>query len=210
MPKKWSEYGKLITKTVTEHNEIVQLAALKGHSIIFIVDMVKGFCQEGQLSTPAVNNIVQPIKKLAQKAIANNIKLIAFNDAHNEHSPEFQVYPPHCLENTSEAEMVDDLNFFELKIIKKNSTNGFFAFDFKPNLQWDIIIIVGCCTDICVYQLAISCQTWFNQHNKIVNIYVPKKLVATFDNEAHPKELINAFSFFTLIKNGVKVVEDII
>lgn len=193
-----------------ENTKNIKLKDLKGHNIIFIVDMVNGFAKTGVLSSPNINNIIKPIKQLLAQAQVNKTKVIAFNDAHNEHSPEFSTFPSHCLENTVEAQLVDELQFYDIKIIKKNSTNGFFAFDFKPNLQWDNIIVVGCCTDICVYQLAVSCKTWFNQHNKVVNVIVPMTMTNTFEHDEHPAHLLNQYSWYLMIKNGINVVKDII
>lgn len=188
----------------------LQINNLKGHNIIFIVDMVNGFAKKGNLFSPNINSLIKPIKNLLTKVISSETKVIAFNDAHNEHSPEFHTYPHHCLENTVESQLVDELQSNNIKIIKKNSTNGFFAFDFKPNLQWDNIIIVGCCTDICVYQFALSCKTWFNQHNKEVNVIVPMAMTHTYDEKEHPANILNQYAWYSMIKNGISVVNDII
>lgn len=183
---------------------------LKGHNIIFIVDMVNGFAKQGNLFSVNIRSIIKPIKNLLTKINTIETKVIAFNDTHNEHSPEFDTFPSHCLENTVESQLVAELQFNNIKIIKKNSTNGFFAFDFKPNLQWDNIIIIGCCTDICVYQLAISCKTWFNQHNKKVNVIVPMTMTNTYDETEHPADILNQYAWYSMLKNGISVVKDII
>lgn len=201
-------FAGFIDKTL-EKTKNIKLKDLKGHNIIFIVDMVNGFAKKGNLSSPNIYSIIKPIKQLLEKAQVNKIQVIAFNDSHNEHSPEFDIFPSHCLEETEESHLVTELQFPDIKIIKKNSTNGFFAFDFKPNLQWDNIIIVGCCTDICVYQLAVSCKTWFNQHNKEVNVVVPMTMSHTFDNDEHPAHVLNKYSWYSMIKNGINVVKDV-
>lgn len=200
-----------INTITTELNETkkINFKDLKGHNIIFMVDMVNGFAKKGNLFSPNIKNLISTIKQLLTMAENNNTKIIAFNDAHNEHSPEFNTFPKHCLETTNESQLVDELKTFNMKIIKKNSTNGFFAFDFKPNLQWDNIIIVGCCTDICIYQLAVSCKTWFNQHNKKVNVIVPMNMSHTYDDKKHPAPIFNQCAWYSMIKNGINVVKDI-
>ncbi|MBP1525359.1 MAG: cysteine hydrolase [Spiroplasma ixodetis] len=197
--------NKTLDKTVN-----LNFKTLKGHNIIFIVDMVNGFAKKGNLFSSNINSIIKPIKNLLAKVNTNETKVIAFNDAHNEHSPEFHTFPSHCLENTIESELVEELKFDNIKIIKKNSTNGFFAFDFKPNLQWDNIIIVGCCTDICIYQFAISCKTWFNQHNKEVNVIVPMTMTNTYDQPEHPVHILNQYAWYSMLKNGITIVKDVI
>lgn len=124
---------KTINKTLANTINL-NFKNLKGHNIIFIVDMVNGFAKHGNLFSSNINSLINPIKGLLAKANINETKVIAFNDAHNDHSPEFHTFPSHCLENTSESQLVAELQSNNIKIIKKNSTNGFFAFDFKPNL----------------------------------------------------------------------------
>ena len=51
------------------------------------------------------------------------------------------------------------------EIIEKNSTNGFFAMDIADYAYLDNFIVVGCCTDICVYQFVLALKTYFNQNN---------------------------------------------
>ncbi|WP_425381471.1 isochorismatase family cysteine hydrolase [Spiroplasma endosymbiont of Polydrusus pterygomalis] len=200
---------KTINKTL-DNTINLNFKNLKGHNIIFIVDMVNGFAKYGNLFSSNIKSLIKPIKGLLAKVNTNETKVIAFNDAHNEHSPEFHTFPSHCLENTSESQLVAELQSNNIKIIKKNSTNGFFAFDFKPNLQWDNIIIVGCCTDICVYQFAVSCKTWFNQHNKEVNVIVPMSMTNTYDEKEHSATILNQYAWYSMIKNGITVVKDIV
>ena len=96
-------------------------------------------------------------------------------------------------------------------VIKKNSTNGFLEENFILNKEEiDNVIIVGDCTDICIYQLAISLRAEFNRVNKDGEIYVPKKLVDTFDMPMHKANFMNYVFLNSMLDNGVKVIEDII
>lgn len=203
-----NSFFEIIEKTLANTNNL-NFKDLKGHNIVFVVDMVNGFAKQGNLFSPNIASIIAPIKNLLTKVKTNETKIIAFNDAHNEHSPEFHTFPSHCLEDTIESQLVEELQSNNIKVIKKNSTNGFFAFDFKPNLQWDNIIIIGCCTDICIYQLAISCKTWFNQHNKEVNVVVPMTMTNTYDSQEHPANILNQYAWYSMLKNGINVVKDI-
>lgn len=199
-----------INSKIENINEKINLSQLQGKTIVFIIDMVNGFAHKnGSMFDAKIKEVIAPINKLVKSAIKNNINIIAFNDNHSEHSPEFNYYPVHCLEDSFESQLVSELNYKEIKIIKKNSYNAFYAFDFKPNLLWDNVVIVGCCTDICIYQFALSCKAWFNQHSKDINVFVPKKMVNTFDNENHPYELINNLALNSMIDNGIRVIEDI-
>ena len=98
-----------------------------------------------------------------------------------------------------------------IKIVNKNSTNGFFALSNLDFNNTDNIIIIGDCTDICVYQLAITLKSYFNQNNISKNIIVPMNLVDTYHvDNVHPAELLNIVFFNSMIQNGIKVVKEII
>lgn len=209
MTEKINIFQKEVLKTLNQHDEILNLTKLKGRSVIFVLDMVNGFCHQGNLSSPVIKAIIPAIKTFLQTAIANKIEIIALNDNHSANNPEFKSYPSHCLENSLEANLVSELQFPEIKIIKKNSTNGFYALDINQKLNWNNIIIVGCCTDICVYQFALTCKTWANQHNQDVNVIVAKTMTTTFDSPEHPSDIINALFWHSMAKNGIKLVKDI-
>lgn len=207
--EKMINYQKVLTETLMLNDEIINVQDLKGKSIIFVVDMNNGFCKAGNLASPTINSIVPAIRNLLELAIANKIEVIALNDHHTSDNPEFKSYPPHCLAGSKESELVSELQFPEIKIIKKNSTNGFFVLDTNQRWTWENIIIVGCCTDICVYQLALNCKTWCNQQNQPINIFVPKTMTTTFDTPEHPSTLLNMIFWYSMLQNGIKIIKDV-
>ena len=176
---------------------------------LFIVDINNGFAREGALYSPRVENLISPIVEFT-KVISKDVKnIIAFTDYHTSDSIELLSYPIHCIENTVECEIIDELkNIENLKIIKKNSTNGFFALEDINFENTDNIIIVGDCTDICIYQLSITLKSYFNQHNINKNIIVPINLVDTYHTDnIHPADLLNIVFFNSMIQNGIEVVK---
>ena len=178
---------------------------------LFIVDINNGFAKGGALYSPRIENLINPIVNFT-KSVSNDIKsIIAFTDYHTNKSTELLNYPTHCIENTIECEIVDELKFIEnIKIVKKNSTNGFFALDDLSFNNTDNIIIIGDCTDICIYQLAITLKSYFNQNNINKNIIVPINLVDTYNiDNVHPAELLNIVFLNSMIQNGIKVVIEI-
>lgn len=199
-----------VEKTLKQNDATLNLQDLNGKTAIFIIDMINGFCKKGNLSSPLINAIILPIKQLIQTALKQKIDVIALNDAHSKNNPEFNSYPIHCLKNTDESKLVSELQCPEIKIIDKNSTNGFFMIDSTNSWAWDNIIVVGCCTDICVYQFALSCKAWSNQQNKNVNVIVPKTMTTTFDSPNHPSKLINALFWYSMLKNGITILKNII
>ena len=70
------------------------------------------------------------------------------------------------------------------------------------------IVIIGCCTDICVLNLAIPLQNYFDEKNREVTIIVPKNAVETYDAPNHPRDEYNEIAFKLLVQAGIKVVNN--
>ncbi|MGL6105295.1 isochorismatase family cysteine hydrolase [Romboutsia sp.] len=179
---------------------------------IFIVDMNNGFARNGALYSPRVESLINPIFNFVKPLAKEVNSIIAFTDTHTADSLELKSYPSHCLENHIESEIVDELKLIDnIQVIPKNSTNGFFALDKIDFDTIENIIIVGDCTDICIYQFAITLKSYFNQHNMNKNVIVPMNLVDTYDIPGvHPAELLNIVFLNSMLQNGIKVVKDII
>lgn len=178
-------------------------------TMLVIVDMNKGFAKKGALYSERVEGIIEPISELAKEAIGRGIKTIAFTDYHTEESPELGAYPPHCMIETDEWELVDELNIDSIEVIKKNSTNGFIEPDFNLPENIENVIVVGDCTDICIHQFAITLKTHFNRLNKKAHVYVPMDLVETFDAPFHKANFMNYVFLSSMMDNGVEVIKNI-
>ncbi|NMS88588.1 cysteine hydrolase [Clostridioides difficile] len=179
---------------------------------LFIIDVNNGFAKQGALYSPRIESLIKPVETFSKK-IANKLdRIIAFTDSHTSNSIELLSYPVHCLENNIESELVDELKSIDnLQILPKNSTNGFFALENLDFEDIDNIIIVGDCTDICIYQFAITLKAYFNQYNIEKNIVVPMNLVDTYNiPKVHPAELLNLVFFNSMIQNGVKVLKELL
>jgi nicotinamidase/pyrazinamidase len=55
----------------------------------------------GALYVPGAERIVPAIARLNRYAASNGIPLVSTTDAHTEHDPEFQIWPPHCVAGTT-------------------------------------------------------------------------------------------------------------
>ena len=181
--------------------------------IVINVDMVNGFVNEGPMHDEYIRNTIPyqiSLMELAEKdPKAMNIIV---KDTHKEDAVEFKKFPVHCVENTKESELIDELKRFETKdalVFKKNSTSamhapGFLeAIDSFKNLKE--VVIVGCCTDICVLNLVIPLQTYFDDRNKDILITVPKKMVETYNSEEHKREEYNEMAFKLMKQAGVVI-----
>ncbi|MDB8804311.1 isochorismatase family cysteine hydrolase [Romboutsia sp. 1001216sp1] len=177
---------------------------------LFIVDMNNGFAKGGSLYSPRINALINPIYNFT-KYLSNKVSNItAFTDCHTTDSIELLSYPPHCMLDSFESDIIDELKSIEnIKVIPKNSTNAFFTLKDINFSNTKNIIVVGDCTDICVYQFAITLKSYFNQNNISKNIIVPIDLVDTYDSEVHPANLLNMVFLNSMLQNGIEVVKTI-
>jgi nicotinamidase-related amidase len=196
---------------------------------IVSVDVIKGFCTVGPLASPRVNRIVEPIAQLFEMAWAQGVRDIALTqDTHPEDAVEFAQYGQHCVRGTEESETVEAfraLPFFDqLTIIEKNSINSGLAPGFddwicaRPQVtNW---IVVGDCTDLCTYQLAMHLRLFANQNQQRgVRVILPENCVDTYDMPVkqakqlgivpHDAEFLHLVFLYHMMLNGVEVVSEI-
>ena len=190
----------------------VSLSKFSGNDTVFIIiDMINGFVKNGPLSSNRIYQINEKIADLAQKMVEKRIETLAFTDSHAIDSPEFLLYPVHCLENSEESKLTDEIaRKAKYTLVKKNSTNAFLAPEF---LKWlsrhkhiKNFIVVGNCTDICVLQFVVTLKTWFYQHNKNVRVVVPADLVETYDSDIHHGDFFHLTALYQMRLNGIEVV----
>lgn len=178
--------------------------------ILIIVDMINGFVKEGAMSDSYVEHIVPDLLEAIKKYQDG---IIFIKDSHEKDSIEFKSYPVHCLKGSREAELIDELKIYEDKalfVYEKNSTSAIFAENFLLDLDklenLKEVVIAGCCTDICVLNLALPLKNYFDQKNRNVQIIVPKNLVETFNSEIHNRDEYNEIAFKLLKQSGIKVI----
>lgn len=186
----------------------------RNKTLIIVIDMVKGFCEKGAMADREILKLVPEISPL----LKYYPKHIYFQDSHNMQSTELQVYPVHCLEDTEEAELVDAFkeDASTSTIIPKNSTNGFLAPDFMKQAEltaseFDNFIVVGCCTDICVMQFALTWNGYLKQHNYLdKTVYVPLNAVDTYHiNDVHDAKTFNRMAVYFMENAGIKILRRI-
>lgn len=181
------------------------------NTALIVIDVINGFTKIGELSSNRVAEIIPSVQHLMKLATSKKIKTVAFADCHTTDSKEFENFPIHCLENSFESQLVDEIkDIGEYTLIKKNSTNGYHAPDFKkflvenPNI--DNFIVCGDCTDICVLNFCLTLKTHFDQDNKSCNIIVPIDSIETYDAPKHYSELMNIMSLKLMENAGINIV----
>lgn len=183
--------------------------------LLINVDMVNGFVKKGAMADSYIQHIVPEHIRLMKKISEGQEGIAIIKDTHKQECREFNRFPAHCIEETEEAELIEELKVFEKDalIYKKNSTSTMYA----PNFIEDIgkmkslneIIIIGCCTDICILNLAIPLQNYFDQKDLNVKITVPKNAVETYDAPYHNREEYNDIAFKLMKQAGINLVETI-
>ncbi|MDO4466142.1 MAG: isochorismatase family cysteine hydrolase [Bacillota bacterium] len=181
--------------------------------VVFVVDMVNGFCKEGDLHDKAILDIVDAQKELMDALECRNVFVC---DNHPPRTREFESYPKHCVIGTSEAQVIEELQPYIKRHIPKNSTNTFHAQGFQEFLKEEMdryndIVVVGCCTDLCILQFVLSLQSYLNEHNMVNHsIVVPVDCVETYHIEGvHDAALWNKMALENMRINGVNVVSHI-
>ena len=75
--------------------------------------------------------------------------------------------------------------------------------DNLPSLEE--VVVVGCCTDICVLNLAIPLINYFDQENKYVDVSVVSDAVETYDSPLHNRKEYNEMSLKLMKQAGINV-----
>lgn len=181
--------------------------------LIVVVDMINGFVNIGALHDSYIAHIIPNIKTLIKENLEQKNDIICFRDCHSLEDEEFKTYPIHCLNNTEESELVEELKpFYESMIdIPKNITNGFENQQFKTFYQihyneYEEIIVVGCCTDICVKDFTISLLDFHKEHGINIPVTIPIDSVETFDGLNHDRKVSNEIGVELMRQAGANLV----
>ena len=179
--------------------------------LLIIVDMINGFIKEGNMSDETINHITPKIIKLIEQTLNKNEGIAFIKDTHNENSTEFKKFPLHCLKGTSEAELIDELKPYEKDafVYEKNSTSTMFAKNFMNDIdkmkELRKVIITGCCTDICVLNLALPLINYFDENDKQVEVVVMKNATETYNAPYHNRDEYNEMAYKLMLQGGVKL-----
>ncbi len=192
---------------------------------VLSVDMINGFCKEGPLSGPRVGALVEPVVATLRRAYELGVRSIALTqDTHSPTTPEFAAYPPHCIAGTPESQTVAEIAELpfagELAIFEKNSLSSHLGTGFsdwvRERPQLETFIIIGDCTDLCVYSAAMYLRLEANALNLSRRVIVPAAAVDTFDTPvsvaqelgiyAHDGDLHHVLFLHHMAQNGVEVV----
>ncbi len=189
------------------------------------IDMINGFCKEGPLSGPRVGALIEPVVRLFNRAYELGVRaFVLTQDTHDPNTPEFAAYPPHCLAGTTESQTIRELAELpfadQIVVIEKNSLSSHLGTRFGAWLsehpQIDTFVLVGDCTDLCVYSAAMHLRLEANALNLKRRVIVAANAVDTFDTPvatarelgiyAHDGDLHHVLFLHHMAQNGIEVM----
>jgi nicotinamidase-related amidase len=190
------------------------------------VDLTNGFCCEGPLASPRVAGIIPATVRLFQRAYDLGVRhFLLPQDTHDADALEFLAYPPHAVGGTSESDTVDELKALPFSnsfvIIPKNSVSCDIGTDLDPWLdahpRVTTFIVVGDCTDICVYLMAMHLRLRANVLEVgDARVIIPADCVQTYDLSVeaaapagalpHDGDLLHSIFLYHMALNGIEVV----
>lgn len=183
----------------------------KDKTLVIVVDMVKGFCEAGAMADREILKIVPDITRIL-KCYPHHLY---FQDYHDLTSTELTVFPPHCLKDDEQSDLLDVFkeDASTSIVIPKNSTNGFLAPKFYNQARdtadcFDNFVITGCCTDICVMQFALTWMTYLQQNNYLnKQVIVPLNAVETYHiSGQHNATTFNRMAVHLMENAGIQIV----
>ena len=192
---------------------------------VICVDMINGFCHFGALSSPRVHSIIEPVVALFQLAHAAGVPhFLLTQDTHEPDAVEFGQFPPHCVRGTLEAETIPEIRslpfFDQMVLFEKNSIQSGLNTGLNDWLaahpQVDTFILVGDCTDLCIYQLAMHLRLDANARQLQRRVILPADCSQTYDISVplaaqigalpHDGDLLHSIFLYHMVLNGVEVV----
>ena len=196
---------------------------------VLAVDVTSGFCSDGPLSSERVGRIAEPIARLFQRAHDRGVRhFILPQDTHSEDAVEFGSFPAHCVRGTAESLTIPELGslpFSDLfKVIEKNSISSSIGTELDAWLdghpEVTTFLVVGDCTDLCVYQLAMHLRLRANALNlRDTRVILPVDGVDTFDIPVdvaqeigampHHGDLMHLIFLFSMAQNGIEIVSEV-
>jgi len=151
---------------------------------VIVSDMLRGFLEEGYPLYCGIEarNIIPNVQKLLERELEQGSKVFYLCDHHTQDDPEFEMFPPHCIEGTEEAELIPELSQYAGEIVPKRTFSSFYNTPLDERLdtlEAETIVVCGVTTHICVLQAVIDAR------NRNYEVEVPTDCVASFNKQAH-------------------------
>lgn len=209
--------------------ELEDVVAQPENVAIVASDLIKGFCCVGPLASPRIAGIIPAAVRIFEGAYGLGVDhFLLLEDTHDPDAVEFSAYPPHAVAGSEESDTIDELDTLPFSdrftVFPKNTISSTTGTALVPWLETHpevtTFIVVGDCTDICVYQLAIDLRVRANVlGQEEARIIVPAGAVQTFDMPVetakevgalpHDGDLLHRVFLYHMALNGVEVVAEL-
>lgn len=138
------------------------------HTAVIVVDIQNGFCHpDGSLYAPGSESVIEPITDLAATARNNNVQIVYTQDVHppdqfndNHYYDKFDRWGEHVVEDTWDAQLLDDLSVTpDDHIVEKHTYDAFYQTELHGWLtahQYTDLLICGTLANVCVLHTAGS------------------------------------------------------
>lgn len=195
---------------------------------VFVVDMVNGFCHEGPLAGDRVNGLIAPVRDVIECVYARGARhFLLPQDTHRPDALEFAQFGPHCVAGHSESNTVPELAELpaaaHYTVIAKNSLHPAYGTGLQEWLEDHAevryFLVVGDCTDLCVYQTAMHLRLTANAAQRDCHVVVPENCVQTYDLPVgvaqaigvmpHDGDLLHLVFLYHMALNGIRIVKSV-
>lgn len=107
------------------------------HKLFFMdVDTQRDFMlPEGALYVPGAERIIPKLRRLFDFARKNGIHVLSTMDAHTANDPEFEQFPPHCVQGTEGQKKIDETMMRRPLVFKNQTMDRNLAEDVRKHLQ---------------------------------------------------------------------------
>lgn len=152
---------------------------------LLVIDMLVDFIdREGALYIgPDADKLVPAVKTRIDSYRSAGGMVIYICDRHLEDDSEFNMFPPHSLEDSGGDQIIDQVKpAAGERVIYKRRFSSFFGTDLDLTLREKGITdleLAGCVTNICILYTAADARM-LNY-----NVCLSKQAVASFDQDAH-------------------------
>ena len=155
-------------------------------NVVIVTDMQKCFLEQGGSLYLGIEarEIIPYVQQLLAEEAQKGSAILFSADAHDPDDLEFKMFPPHCVVDTPETEIIPELQPWVTpdNIIRKRRYSAFFESDLGQRLEMlkpEVIKVCGVCTNICVL------HTVADLRNRDYRVIVDERCVATFDPKSH-------------------------
>jgi len=138
------------------------------NTAVIVGDTQNGFCHpDGSLYAPPSEEAIDPIEDIVSEARQKDVQIIFTRDEHppeqfddTSHYDEFERWGEHVVEDTWDAEIVDELEVQdEDKVVVKHTYDAFYQTELEGFLEShhiDDLVICGTLANVCVFYTATS------------------------------------------------------